>query len=441
MHQRTWLSLLSLPLVAAFTYPVVFQRIKEVPRSESRPVSQDPLAGLSDIQDVLALIRDNYVDSPDLEKVINGGIQGVLERAHPLNSYLTAEDLHLVDPGPAGIGIRVIKSQIYAKVVAVVAGSPAAKAGFQVGDVVRKLDGNSIGPLSTWSLERKLRGPEGSELSLLRYAVANGDLKKITLKRELIQAPAITVRKDPKATLVTLADLGPGRSEALKAVLAGLDHHLPLILDLRQCSGGTLAEAALAAGLFVGPGPLVTIQETGKADTALAVVSAPVPSFAKVAILQGPGDLGPGEAFAAALKRAGVPTFGERTGGLGVERTRFLLKQGGAVELVNKRWIGAGGEYLGSGGDKPETAKPAPAPAADPKTKAAPKAPLSYGVVPEHPLKGLKPDEDPLPRILELLEPKTAVSALGPVAPKSTSREVFRVSSRRDLSGPAQEVA
>ena len=112
MHQRSWLSLLTLPLVAAFTYPVMFQPVHDAPRyvAQAGPqaAAQDPLAGLSDIQDVLTLVRDNYVDKPEMEKVINGGIQGVLERAHPLNAYLTAEDLHLPDPGPAGIGITVV---------------------------------------------------------------------------------------------------------------------------------------------------------------------------------------------------------------------------------------------------------------------------------------------------------------------------------------------
>ena len=238
MHQRSWLSLLTLPLVAAFTYPVMFQPVHDAPRTELKAPAQDPLAGLSDIQDVLSLIQDNYVDKPDMEKVIDGGIQGVLERAHPLNSYLTAEDLHLPDPGPAGVGITVVKRQIYAQIVAVVPDSPAAKAGFQVSDMLRKLDGESIGPMSAWTLERRLRGPVGSELTLLRYVAANGDLKKITLKRELVLPPPIAVRKDPRATVLALADLTPGRANEIKAALAGLDHKLPLILDLRQCAGG-----------------------------------------------------------------------------------------------------------------------------------------------------------------------------------------------------------
>ena len=58
-----------------------------------------------------------------------------------------------------------------------------------------------------------------------------------------------------------------------------------------------------------------------------------------------------------------------------------------------------------SQGPKAPTAVPNGKPATPPAPTAKP-APTGYGVAPEHPLKGLKPDEDPLPRILELLDAK-----------------------------------
>jgi carboxyl-terminal processing protease len=417
MHQRSWLSLLTFPLVAAFSYPVVVQSTHEAPKAEAK-AAPDPLAGISDIQDVLTLVRDNYVDQPDMGKVVDGGIQGLLERAHPLNAYLTPEDLHLPDPGPAGIGITVVKRQIYAQVVAVVPGSPADKAGFQVSDMLRKLDGESIGPMSAWTLERRLRGAVGSELGVLRYASANGELKKSTLKRERVQAPPVQVRKDARATVVSLADLGQGRAAELKALLPGLDRKLPLVLDVRQCAGGSLDEAALVAGLFVGAGPLATVNETGKAPVTVSVVPVSgLAPFAKLAVLQGAYTLGPAEALSSALKKQGVPVFGERTYGLGVERTRFALKQGGAVELVNRRWVGAGGELLGFGAEKPETQRPLDT--FKGQAPAGRQGPGGFGVAPDYVLKALRPDEreaksgedDPLPRILEILSGKTKTAA------------------------------
>ncbi|MDR2697137.1 MAG: hypothetical protein LBB40_01520, partial [Holophagales bacterium] len=148
MHQRTWLSLLTLPLVVTFTIPMFYQQAPKPVKTGSGAVSvNDPLAGLADIQDVLAHIRVNYVDVPNMEKVLSGGIQGALERANILNSYLTHEETQLPDPGSGETGLTLIKNRLFALVIGVVPDSPAVRAGLQVGDEIRKLDGESLGSM------------------------------------------------------------------------------------------------------------------------------------------------------------------------------------------------------------------------------------------------------------------------------------------------------
>ena len=161
----------------------------------------------------------------------------------------------------------------------------------------------------------------------------------------------------------------------LKQLLQGADRGLPLVLDLRNCAGGELAEAVQVAQVLGGPGgTLATIQETGKPDRTVSVAASPSPGFGSVAVLLGLGTVGPAEGLASYLKKEALPTIGERSAGLGLERNRFPLRQGGAVELVNRRWLGAGGEKL----DR-------------------------QGVVPAEALRGLQPGEDPLPKVLEIL--------------------------------------
>src|SRR5512133_2279575 len=387
MHARTWLSVFAFPLVAAFTLPVIQQgeHAKAQPKPGVKAPPQDPLAGLSDIQDVLALVQQNYVDPPDMEKVVSGGIQAVLERSHPMNSYLSAEDLRLPDPGPAEAGLVVLKRGIYAAVLAVTPSGPAAKAGIQPGDVIRKVDGDSVGRLSAWALERRLSGLDGATLDLYRYN-ATGDLTKTSLKLQRLPKPAVALKPGTGALMVSLPDLNPGRAEELKKVLAAVDHSQTLVLDLRQCVKGSVEEAAAVAGLLGAKGSLGTLQEAGKPDRAIAVVGTGTP-FARLALLVGRSTLGVPEVLAACLKKGGVRTFGEKTPGLGVERSRFLLKQGGAVELVSRRWMGLGGEKLDRQGVAPDqvlkladsddalakvlTALQSPAPAPAPVQKAS----------------------------------------------------------------------
>jgi len=323
------------------------------PTADAKAAPQDPLAGLSDIQDVLSLVQQNYVDPPDMEKVVWGGVQAVLERSHPLNAYLTAEDLRLPDPGPAEAGLVVVKrGSIYATVLAVVPSGPAAKAGIQAGDVIRKVDGDSLGRLSAWALERKLRGPVGSSLDLYRYN-ATGDLTKTTVLRQLITPGAVVLKQGQGALLVSLPDLASGRAEELKKALAAADRGQTLVLDLRQCLKGSMDEAAAVAGFLGSKENFATLEEAGK-PARLLPVTGTGPAFTRLALLLGRSTLGASEVLASCLKKGGARAFGERTPGFGVERTRFALKQGGAVELVSKRWVGLGGEKLDRQGVVPD---------------------------------------------------------------------------------------
>jgi carboxyl-terminal processing protease len=379
MHARTWLASLSLPVVAAFTYPVVKRQTP--PKASAKPATQDPLAGLTDIEDVMSLVQSNYVDRPDMDKVIGGGIQAALERAHPLNAFLGPEDLRAADPGPAETGLVLLKRGLYASVLAVVPGSPAAKAGLQPGDVVRKIDGESVGQLSAWSLERKLRGAEGSKVDLVDYSNATGDLGRVTLVRATPHPAGVILRRGEGANLLLLPDLAKGRAAEAKKALEGLDRAKPLVLDLRGCTKGDLAEAGTLAGLFLKSGTLVTVQEQGQADRPVPFAGAGLAAFPQIIVLQNGSTLGAAEALSACLKKGGAPVVGEKTIGLGVETSRLPLRQGGAVDLVTKRWLGAGGEKL----DR-------------------------QGVAPTKPLK-LGTDEDPLPKVLAALKAEPAPAA------------------------------
>ena len=294
-----------------------------------------------------------------MDKVIVGGIQAVLERAHPLNSLLSQEELRAPEPGPAEAGLKVLKrggQGLYAQVVAVVPGGPAAQAGIQVGDVIRKVDGESVGVLSAFDLERRMKGAEGSTVALFRWAAATGDLNKVVVTRKRLAARALEVKADPQGLRLVLPDLNAGRADEVKKLLLAQDRQKPVVLDLRTCFEGQVEEARKLAGLFLSGAPFGALQEMGKAEIPMKTPEGASLGFAKPALFLAPSTQGPAELLAAAFRKADLPAVGERTLGLMVERARFPLRQGGAVELVHKRYVGAGGEKLDRMGVVPTTA-------------------------------------------------------------------------------------
>ena len=413
MHQRTWLTLLTLPLIVAFTVPMFHRQEHRQPEVMQRVAqSDDPLAGLADIQDVIAHIRNSYVEVPDLGRVLDGGIQGALERASLLNSYLSPEETQLPSPGPGETGLTLVKDKIIAYVVGVAPNSPASAAGFQIGDWVRKIDNEPISSMSHWAMERRLRGAVGSELEVLRMSAVTREQKKITIKREKLKRQPIVSSVGPKAVLVALPDLSEGRAAEMKAILKAVDPKLPLVLDVRNCPSGSYSEAAKVASILGCSGTFATLQEVGQPDRPLSVPHNGGAHIKKIAVLVGQGTMGSAETLAFALKNLGaqpagannpaveVVFLGERTQGNAVELRTLPLRQGGAVEIVAKRWLGAGGERLDvglAGGQMRPT-----------------------GLVPDYSLRGVPDNEDFLPRVLEALE-------RGPNRPKEVPQKVARI--------------
>jgi C-terminal processing protease CtpA/Prc len=209
--------------------------------------------------------------------------------------------------------------------------------------------------------------------------------------------------------MVTLPDLTEGRAKELNNLLKVVDKTLPLIIDLRGCIGGSYDEAAKIASTLGCEGVFATLQEMGQPDRPLNVPLSEKLMFKKIAVLTGLGTIGPAEALAVSIRHLGdvspetskavktVISLGDRTIGQAVERRMFPLKQGGAVELVTRRWVGSGGEQL----DK-------------------------AGPTPDYTLRGIPASEDILPRILEALEK-------GPTKPKEVSRRVARLTRDQTL--------
>lgn len=83
MNPRNWLILVTLPIVLGVTTPywspmrqwsttATAATLQDPSATQKNEVNLDQLAGLADIQDILDLINDRYVEVPDMELVING---------------------------------------------------------------------------------------------------------------------------------------------------------------------------------------------------------------------------------------------------------------------------------------------------------------------------------------------------------------------------------
>ena len=89
---------------------------------------QDAYNQINVYGEVLQHIQSDYVEVPNIPKVTNGALRGLLESLDADSSYLTAADYKTYKEdhgGKAQVGIIVSKRYGYATVVSVIPGSPA----------------------------------------------------------------------------------------------------------------------------------------------------------------------------------------------------------------------------------------------------------------------------------------------------------------------------
>ena len=231
---------------------------------KSETSSEKTYRDLGVYSEVLNRIKQEYVTDPDLKKVTDGAIRGLLESLDPYSTYLTPEQyqdyLQHPDPGPADVGIFVSKRMGYATVVAVLPGSPAEKAGVKPGDLIDEVDGAPTRQFSVLQLERMMAGQPDSTVKLTLVREGRVDPQSITITRAVLNYPPVFAKMvDDGTGYMRVATFNKGKAREIAAKIKELESQgaHKIVLDLRNCAGGDVQEAVDTASLFLNKG-LVT---------------------------------------------------------------------------------------------------------------------------------------------------------------------------------------
>src|SRR3954453_4375370 len=107
--------------------------------------ADDTLKHIGVFSDVVAKIKTDYVEEPDMKSVTLGALNGLLEAIDPFASYLNADQykeyLKTKDVKRADVGLVLSKRFGSIVVVGTVPNSPAAKAGLSTLDMIETIKG------------------------------------------------------------------------------------------------------------------------------------------------------------------------------------------------------------------------------------------------------------------------------------------------------------
>ncbi len=327
------------------------------------------------------LIKDNYYRPVGDTELGNSSLQGMvreLRRRHHdrFSEYFSPQSRESfnqeIEGHFSGVGLSVVPVKRGLRAVQVFHGSPAAKAGIVPGDTIVSVDGDSIAGESSTEATERIKGPEGTEVTLGVLEAKSGRVRQLRLTRAEVALPNVSSRVETvdgrKLGYIRMLSFSEGVHAQLADAVRKVEREGAegIVLDLRDNPGGLLEEAVLSASIFLPEGEVVVSTDSRtQGHSVRKTVGGNLPKR-PLAILIDRNTASAAEILTAALADdAGAPVVGTRSYGKGVFQEEKGLSNGGALKLTVGEYFTPDGTNLAQShgihpdvkvSDNPETA-------------------------------------------------------------------------------------
>jgi carboxyl-terminal processing protease len=324
--------------------------------------------GVATRAEVIKAVRDNFYKPVSEKKLQQESLKGIVGSLDDrFSEYYTPEEAQKVAESLSGefegVGMTVDSRDTKKglRVARVFPDSPAKEAGIGAGDLITKVDGESIAGDDADVSTAKIRGEAGTEVTLTIKERGKPPREK-TLERRKLAIPLVAariVRKGrPKVAHVRLAAFDQGANDQLRKAI---DRRLKdgaegIVLDLRGNGGGALDEGVLVASTFLKKGQLVVTtrgrtQPEQKLEARGDAIDADIP----VVVLVDHNSASASEIVTGALRDHGrAKVVGVKTFGKGVFQQLEPLGNDGLLKLTVGSYYLPEGENLGGDGIEPK---------------------------------------------------------------------------------------
>lgn len=326
---------------------------------------------------VLTLVRNQYVEKVELEKLMQGASEGVIGALNdPYSSFFTAkefEDFHAQTDGTyGGIGVQVTDEGKYVVVVGAFPGTPGATTpfegagpedprGLQPKDRIIRVGEQDVTGGQVAQVVDLIKGEPGTRVRMVvlrqrpeepdRQLTFNVTRARITVPttRALMLTPTIGYLQISQFLENTPAQVGKDL-EGLRGKGARA-----LVLDLRHNPGGRLDASVEIAGLFVPRGPVVSvIHRSGRQETLTS--GNPTGLGMPLVVLVDEATASASEILAGAIQDRKVGTIvGTTTFGKGLVQQIWDMKDGTGLKLTVSKYVTPNGRDINRKVVNPET--------------------------------------------------------------------------------------
>lgn len=315
-------------------------------------------SGSSRLSNLLHIIDDQYVDSVNIDELVEKAMPEILAELDPHSVYISAKDVQMATDDLkgsfSGVGIEFTIREDTIHIQNVIKDGPADKAGILAGDKIVSIDNRPFVGKSVTTEEamHRLKGQKGSKVKIGVRRFGEKETKYFILTRGDITMKSITATYmlDDSTGYMRIKNFGERTyAEMLASLqqlnLQGADH---LVIDLRDNSGGYLESAVQMAEEFLKKDQLVVYTE-GRKSPRKEYRSRGKGSYQQIplVVLINEGSASASEIFAGAIQDndRGV-IIGRRSFGKGLVQQQIQFPDGSMIRLTIARYYTPSGRCI-----------------------------------------------------------------------------------------------
>ena len=218
-----------------------------------------PLQEIRQFTSVFNAVKDYYVEDVADNKLLQLAVEGMVSGLDPHSNFLDVEgfkDMNESTQGAfGGLGLEVTKDPAGVRVISPIDDTPAARAGVRAGDIITKIDGESVADVTLNDAVKRMRGEPDTKIELT--VARKGEMKPLTfhLTRAIIKTQSVKMQKlDGGFGYIRISQFQERTTEDLAKYLNELAEAKSLkglVLDLRNDPGGLLQAAIGVSAAFL----------------------------------------------------------------------------------------------------------------------------------------------------------------------------------------------
>lgn len=312
----------------------------------------------SKLNKLIDFIDSEYIDDVNTDSIVDLTVNSILEKLDPHSVYINKSEMAGVEQSMKGDFVGVgVNFYMYKDSVAVIKptpGGPSDKAGIKAGDRILyagnyKLFGRK---LPNDSLFSRLKGKEGSDITLTIFRKSSGKTFKAKVKRAVVPIKSVdaAVMADAKTGYIKINRFAETTYTEFHSALVNLKKQgaKELIIDLRDNGGGYLEKAVEIADDLLKDRQLIVVTKNKKNQEDKTYATAEgIFEQGKLYVLINENSASASEILAGAIQDndRGI-IVGRRSYGKGLVQREMPLGDGSAVRLTVARYYTPSGRSI-----------------------------------------------------------------------------------------------